>query len=73
MFKCVIDSGAEHREFDVAHQSAIRYARLFGLHLPGETVEIRRKRTDELLSKAEWIPGWDDYAQVSVSKKRRHV
>lgn len=74
-YKCVIWSNSSHpREYEVHTRSAVKAGLEFGRCEFGEVVEIRRKRTDELLSKAAWEP-WaiknGGYVHVYIPKDWR--
>lgn len=66
-YKCIVYSNHSlGREYEVTTTSAIKAARLYGRCELGETVDIRRKRTHELLSRAVWHPALKRYIQVTV-------
>lgn len=74
-YKCVIWSNSSHpREYEVHTRSAVKAGLELGRCEFGEVIEIRRKRTDELLSKAMWEP-WaiknGGYVRIYIPKNWR--
>lgn len=71
-YRCVIWSDSSlGREYDVETTSACKAAMKYGRAEFGEVVEIHRKRTGELLSKAVWIPEIKEYCHVYIPKGGR--
>ena len=68
-YRCIIWSNFSYgREYGVDSKSAIKAARQFGRAEFGEIVEICRKKTGQVLSKAAWVPELNDYTQITVGK-----
>lgn len=74
-YKCVIYSDSSNpREYEVDTMSAMKAAQELGRCEFGEVVEIRRKRTNQLLSCAVWETGYGrpQYIHVYIGKRVRY-
>lgn len=70
-YKCVIWSDSSlGREYEVDTVSSIKAARELGRCEFGEVVEIRRKRTDQLLSRCFWSPELHDWRRCFIPRNR---
>lgn len=68
-YRCVIWSDSSlGREYEVETTSACKAAMKYGRCEFGEVVEIHRKRTNQLLSRAEW--GGRGYYNCYIPKGR---
>ena len=74
-YKCVVYSDSSlPREYEVDSMSAMKAAKKFGRCEFGEVVEIRRKRTNQLLSRVAWETGCgtSHYIRVYIGKRVRY-
>lgn len=74
-YKCVIYSDSSFpREYEVDSMSAMKAANEFGRGEFGEVVEVRRKRTNQLLSRVAWEMGCgrSHYHRVYIGKRVRY-
>lgn len=70
-FRCVIWSNScLGREYEVETTSATKAAAKYGRREGGEVVEIRRKKTNQLISRAVWDATLKDYYNVYIPKGR---
>lgn len=58
------------REYETDSMSAVKAGYEFGRCELGEVVVVCRKRTRQVLSKAEWSPQLKKYLHVYVGKRR---
>lgn len=70
-YRCVIWSNSSlGREYEVETTSACKAAMKYGRCEFGEVVEIHRKRTNQLLSRAEWSPELHNYYNCYIPIRR---